>query len=73
MSKYHYIFYVVVYTLQNCDDTAYGSMRYGPSRFRKRAEEVLDDLVEAGRAERCPQSGRRADKYTLCDCDDCDT
>ncbi|HTG32074.1 MAG TPA: DUF3987 domain-containing protein [Thermoanaerobaculia bacterium] len=44
----------------------------GPYRFRKRAGEVLADLVAAGLAERSQQSGRRADLYTLCDCDSCD-
>lgn len=45
----------------------------GPNRFRKRAEEVLKDLVTAGLAKRSPQPGRRADVYTLCDnCDSCD-
>jgi hypothetical protein len=45
----------------------------GPNRFRKRAEEVLKDLVIAGLAERSTQAGRRAEVYTLCDsCDDCD-
>lgn len=45
----------------------------GPNRFRKRAEEVLKDLVTAGLAKRSPQPGRHADVYTLCDnCDSCD-
>lgn len=47
--------------------------RYGPGRFRKKAGEVLDDLVDAGLAQLSRQSGRRADKYVLCDCDSCDT
>jgi hypothetical protein len=39
----------------------------GPNRFRKRAEEVLKDLVTAGLAERLPQSGNKGDVYKLCD------
>jgi hypothetical protein len=46
--------------------------RFGPSRLRKRAGEVLADLVTEGLAKRSPQPGRRADVYTLCDCDSCD-
>jgi uncharacterized protein DUF3987 len=46
----------------------------GPNRFRKRAEEVLKDLVTAGLAERLPQPGNKGDVYKLCDsCDSCDT
>jgi hypothetical protein len=43
--------------------------RFGPGRLRKRAHAVLEDLVTAGLAER-PKN--RGDKYTLCDCDNCD-
>lgn len=46
--------------------------RNGPYRFRKRAEEVLKDLVTAGLAERLPQPGSKGDVYTLCGCDSCD-
>lgn len=44
----------------------------GPNRFRKRAAEVLADLVSEGLAKRSPQSGNRGDKFVLCDCDSCD-
>lgn len=44
----------------------------GPNRFRKRAREVLADLVAAGSAERFPQPGKKGDVYTLCDSDSCD-
>jgi uncharacterized protein DUF3987 len=47
--------------------------RYGPSRFRSRAGEVLNDLVTAGLAKLSRQQGRRANSYVLCDCDSCDT
>jgi hypothetical protein len=46
--------------------------RKGPYRFRKKAREVLEDLVAQGLAERSPQPGNRADVYALCDCDTCD-
>jgi hypothetical protein len=39
--------------------------RYGPNQFRKRAQEVLDDLVAAELAERSPQKGNLAPKYVL--------
>jgi hypothetical protein len=42
----------------------------GPGRFRKRAREVLDDLVTAGLAKRIPRSGRGSDEYALCDGED---
>jgi hypothetical protein len=44
----------------------------GPNRFRKRAGEVLADLVAKGMATRALQSGNRGDLYVLCDCDSCD-
>jgi hypothetical protein len=44
----------------------------GPNRFRKRAGEVLADLVATGLAKCSPQPGHRADVYTLCDSDSCD-
>lgn len=47
--------------------------RNGPGRFRKRAGEVLEDLVTEGMAKCSRQPGSRADVYTLCDCDNCDT
>jgi hypothetical protein len=40
--------------------------RYGPNQFRKRAQEVLDDLVAAELAERSPQRGKLAPTYVLC-------
>lgn len=46
--------------------------RYGPGRFRSRAGEVLADLETAGLVKSYPQSGHRAEKYVLCDCDTCD-
>jgi uncharacterized protein DUF3987 len=47
--------------------------RNGPGRCRKRAGEVLNDLVTAGLAKLSRQQGRRAETYVLCDCDSCDT
>lgn len=46
--------------------------RFGPSRFRSKAKEVLNDLVAAGLAKSSPQSGHHTEKYVLCDCDNCD-
>jgi hypothetical protein len=45
----------------------------GPGKFRKRAKELLDDLVSVGMAKVDPQPGSRALQYVLCDRDSCDT
>ena len=47
--------------------------RLGPARFRKRAQELLNDLVDVGMAKVDLQPGSGARQYVLCDCDSCDT
>jgi hypothetical protein len=46
--------------------------RNGPGRLRKRAGEILADLVTEDLAKRSPQEGHRAEIYMLCDSDSCD-
>lgn len=43
--------------------------RLGPYKFRKRAGEVLEDLVDAGRAKRQRRVGKKAGQYVLCNRD----
>lgn len=40
--------------------------RLGPNKFRKRAQEALDHLVEAGRVKKKTSVGKIADQYVLC-------
>lgn len=46
--------------------------REGPSRFRKEAGNVLDELVAAELVERRTQPGSKSDSYHLCDSDSSD-
>jgi hypothetical protein len=43
--------------------------RFGPYKFRKRAEEVLEDLVAAGLASRIEVVGKKGHRYKVCDPD----
>ena len=43
--------------------------RLGPYKFRKRTQEVLEDLVTAGLAKRIKVVGNKGDRYRLCDRD----